>query len=178
MLEPQLAPLIPAIGMSIFVKNLVQVMQGARVKPIAPVLVGGVELGAIGDQTIHLAWTQLLIIVVTVVLMLAFTWLITQTTFGRRQRSCEQDRTMTALLDEPSLGLAPLYIRKIVQIVRELDRDAGMTILRVEQNANHALRVAHRAYVLQHGEIVLAGSGAELLASPEVRAAYLEGGHA
>jgi branched-chain amino acid transport system ATP-binding protein len=50
-----------------------------------------------------------------------------------------------------------------------------MTILLVEQNANQALRVAHRGYVLQHGEITLAGTGAELLASPEVRAAYLEG---
>ncbi len=86
-------------------------------------------------------------------------------------------RPKMLLLDEPSLGLAPLYIRKIFQIVRELNRESGMTILLVEQNANHALRVAHRAYVLQHGEIVLAGSGAELLASPEVRAAYLECGH-
>jgi branched-chain amino acid transport system ATP-binding protein len=86
-------------------------------------------------------------------------------------------RPKMLLLDEPSLGLAPLYIKKIFQIVRELNSEFGMTILLVEQNANHALRVAHRGYVLQHGEIVLAGSGAELLASPEVRAAYLEGGH-
>jgi len=86
-------------------------------------------------------------------------------------------RPKMLLLDEPSLGLAPLYIKKIFQIVRELNAEYGMTILLVEQNANHALRVAHRGYVLQHGEIVLAGSGAELLASPEVRAAYLEGGH-
>ena len=85
-------------------------------------------------------------------------------------------RPKLLLLDEPSLGLAPIYIRKIFQIVRELNRDHGMTILLVEQNANQALRVAHRGYVLQHGEITLAGSGAELLASPEVRAAYLEGG--
>ena len=81
------------------------------------------------------------------------------------------------LLDEPSLGLAPLYIKKIFQIIRELNRDYGMTILLVEQNANHALKVAHRAYVLQHGEIVLSGTGQELLTSPEVRAAYLDGGH-
>mgnify|MGYP002622439077 CR=1 FL=1 len=86
-------------------------------------------------------------------------------------------RPKLLLLDEPSLGLAPIYIRRIFQIVRELNRDHGMTILLVEQNANQALRVAHRGYVLQHGEITLAGSGAELLASPEVRAAYLEGGH-
>ena len=85
-------------------------------------------------------------------------------------------RPKLLLLDEPSLGLAPLYIRKIFQTLRELNRDHGMTILLVEQNAHHALRVAHRAYVLQHGSIVLAGTGRELLASAEVRAAYLEGG--
>ncbi|MDO4706016.1 MAG: ABC transporter ATP-binding protein [Comamonadaceae bacterium] len=86
-------------------------------------------------------------------------------------------RPRLLLLDEPSLGLAPIYIRKIFQIVRELNRDHGITILLVEQNANQALRVADRAYVLQHGQITLSGTGAELLASPEVRAAYLEGGH-
>ena len=94
----RLAPLISAIGMSIFLQNLVQVTQGARVKPIAPIIVGGVELASFDGQVVHLAWTQMLVIVVTVVLMLAFTWLITQTSFGRQQRACEQDRTMTALL--------------------------------------------------------------------------------
>ncbi len=85
-------------------------------------------------------------------------------------------RPKLLLLDEPSLGLAPIYIRKIFQIVRQLNEEYGMTILLVEQNANQALRVANRGYVLQHGQITLAGTGAELLASPEVRAAYLEGG--
>ncbi len=85
-------------------------------------------------------------------------------------------RPKLLMLDEPSLGLAPLYIKKIFQIIRELKRDFGMTVLLVEQNANHALKVADRAYVLQHGRIVLSGTGAELLASPEVRAAYLDGG--
>jgi len=87
-------------------------------------------------------------------------------------------RPQLLLLDEPSLGLAPLYIKKIFQIVRELNREHGMTILLVEQNAHHALRVAHRGYVLQHGQIILTGSGRELLENPEVHAAYLEGGHA
>ena len=87
-------------------------------------------------------------------------------------------RPKLLLLDEPSLGLAPLYIKKIFQIIRELNRDHGMTILLIEQNAHHALRAAHRGYVLQHGQIILSGTGKELLASPEVRAAYLEGGHA
>jgi branched-chain amino acid transport system ATP-binding protein len=86
-------------------------------------------------------------------------------------------RPKLLMLDEPSLGLAPIYIRRVFEIIRELNRDHGMTILLVEQNAHHALRVAHRGYVLQHGEVVLRGTGAELLASPEVRAAYLEGGH-
>ena len=92
---------------------------------------------------------------------------------GKNREAVGENR----LLDEPSLGLAPLYIKKIFQIVRELNAAHGMTILLVELNANHALKVAHRAYVMQHGQIVLSGSGAELLASPEVRAAYLEGGH-
>jgi len=86
-------------------------------------------------------------------------------------------RPKLLLLDEPSLGLAPLYIKKIFQTIGELNRDHGMTILLIEQNAHHALRAAHRGYVLQHGQIILAGTGKELLASPEVRAAYLEGGH-
>ena len=86
-------------------------------------------------------------------------------------------RPKLLMLDEPSLGLAPIYIRRVFEIIRELNRDHGMTILLVEQNAHHALRVAHRGYVLQHGEVVLSGTGKELLASPEVRAAYLEGGH-
>mgnify|MGYP000850453255 FL=1 len=87
-------------------------------------------------------------------------------------------RPQLLLLDEPSLGLAPLYIKKIFQTIRELNREHGMTILLVEQNAHHALRVADRSYVLQHGRIVLSGSGRELLANPEVHAAYLSGGHA
>ena len=87
-------------------------------------------------------------------------------------------RPKLLLLDEPSLGLAPLYIKKIFQTIRELNEDHGMTILLIEQNAHHALRAAHRGYVLQHGRITMTGSGRDLLASAEVRAAYLEGGHA
>lgn len=95
---PRLAPLISAIGMSIFLQNLVQVTQGARVKPIPPVIEGGVTLASVGGADVHLAWTQMLIIVVTVALMAGFTWLITRTSFGRQQRACEQDRMMTSLL--------------------------------------------------------------------------------
>ncbi|WP_376100518.1 ABC transporter ATP-binding protein [Roseomonas sp. CCTCC AB2023176] len=77
------------------------------------------------------------------------------------------------LLDEPSLGLAPLISRQIFSAIRDLNARTGLTVLLVEQNANQALRLAHRAYVLVNGRITLEGSGAELLARPEVRDAYL-----
>lgn len=95
---PRLAPLISAIGMSIFLQNLVQVTQGARVKPIPPLLTGGVDLFTHDGVTVSFSYSQMLIIVVTLALMLGFTYLITRTSFGRQQRACEQDRTMTALL--------------------------------------------------------------------------------
>ena len=81
------------------------------------------------------------------------------------------------LLDEPSLGLAPLVVRQIFGAIRHLNAETGLTVLLVEQNAFQALRVAHRGYVLVNGAITMAGTGAELLARPEIRAAYLEGGH-
>jgi branched-chain amino acid transport system ATP-binding protein len=87
-------------------------------------------------------------------------------------------RPTLLLLDEPSLGLAPLVVRQIFGAIRELNRVTGLTVLLVEQNAYQALRLAHRGYVLVNGSITMAGTGAELLARPEIRAAYLEGGHA
>ncbi len=87
-------------------------------------------------------------------------------------------RPRLLLLDEPSLGLAPLIVKQIFEVIRELNRSQGVTVLLVEQNAYHALKLAHRGYVLVNGQITLAGSGRQLLADPEVRAAYLEGGHA
>jgi len=95
---PRLAPLISAIGMSIFLQNMVQVTQGARVKPIPPLLTGGLDLFTHDGVTVSFSYSQMLIIVVTLALMLGFTYLITRTSFGRQQRACEQDRTMTALL--------------------------------------------------------------------------------
>ncbi len=86
-------------------------------------------------------------------------------------------RPRLLLLDEPSLGLAPLVVRLIFGAIRELNRTTGLTVLLVEQNAFQALRLAHRGYVLVNGAITMAGGGAELLARPEIRAAYLEGGH-
>lgn len=87
-------------------------------------------------------------------------------------------RPRLLLLDEPSLGLAPLVVKQIFATIGEINRERGMTVLLVEQNAYHALRLAHRAYVLVNGRIAMTGSGRELLDNPEVRAAYLEGGHA
>jgi len=85
-------------------------------------------------------------------------------------------RPRLLLLDEPSLGLAPLIVRQIFDVIRDLNRREGLTIFLVEQNAYHALRLAHRGYVLVNGVVTLEGTGKELLARPEVRAAYLEGG--
>jgi branched-chain amino acid transport system ATP-binding protein len=86
-------------------------------------------------------------------------------------------RPKLLLLDEPSLGLAPLIVRQIFEVIREINRSRGVTVFLVEQNAFHALKLAHRGYVMQTGRITLSGTGQELLANPEVRAAYLEGGH-
>ena len=87
-------------------------------------------------------------------------------------------RPTLLLQNEPSLGLAPLVVRQVFGAIRELNRSTGLTVLLVEQNAYQALRLAHRGYVLVNGSITMAGTGAELLARPEIRAAYLEGGHA
>jgi len=85
-------------------------------------------------------------------------------------------RPKLLLLDEPSLGLAPLIVKQIFEILRAINTELGTTIFLVEQNAHHALRLAHRGYVMVTGQITLSGSGAELLANPDVQAAYLEGG--
>ena len=86
-------------------------------------------------------------------------------------------RPRLLLLDEPSLGLAPILVKQIFEAIVEINRDQDVTILLVEQNAYQALRIARRGYVLATGQVVIEGSGAELLANPEIRAAYLEGGH-
>jgi branched-chain amino acid transport system ATP-binding protein len=85
-------------------------------------------------------------------------------------------RPRLLLLDEPSLGLAPLIAQQIFDIVRELNRRDKITVFLVEQNAFHALKLAHRGYVMVNGTITLTGTGAELLKRQEVQAAYLEGG--
>lgn len=85
-------------------------------------------------------------------------------------------RPRLLLLDEPSLGLAPLVVKQIFQVIKQINEEDGVTILLVEQNAFHALRLANRGHVMVNGQITLSGAGGELLNNPEVRAAYLEGG--
>lgn len=86
-------------------------------------------------------------------------------------------RPKLLLLDEPSLGLAPLIVKQIFDAIRELNKTQGLTVFLVEQNAFGALKLADRGYVMVNGNVTMSGSGKELLANPEVRAAYLEGGH-
>ncbi len=101
---------------------------------------------------------------------------------GGEQQMLAIGRAMMAkprllLLDEPSLGLAPIIVKLIFSAIKALNAEEGLTVLLVEQNANHALKLAHSAYVMVNGKITMSGTGAELLRRPEVRAAYLEGGH-
>jgi branched-chain amino acid transport system ATP-binding protein len=85
-------------------------------------------------------------------------------------------RPRLLMLDEPSLGLAPLVVKQIFDVIHDLNKKEGLTVFLVEQNAYHALKLADRGYVMVNGLITLSGGGRELLARPEIRAAYLEGG--
>ncbi len=85
-------------------------------------------------------------------------------------------RPRLLLLDEPSLGLAPLIVKQIFDAIRTLNQQDGLTVFLVEQNAYHALKLAHRGYVMINGLITLSGTGRELLERPEIKQAYLEGG--
>jgi branched-chain amino acid transport system ATP-binding protein len=85
-------------------------------------------------------------------------------------------RPKLLLLDEPSLGLAPLIVRQIFSVIRDLNAKRGLTVFLVEQNAYHALKLAHRGYVMVNGKITLSGNAADLLRREEIKAAYLEGG--
>ena len=94
----RLAPLISAIGMSLFLQNFVQIAQGARIKPLPPVVSGGFVLMDSGDFTVNLSYLQIVIVVLTLSLMTGFSLLISKTALGRQQRACEQDRTMASLV--------------------------------------------------------------------------------
>lgn len=85
-------------------------------------------------------------------------------------------RPKLLLLDEPSLGLAPLIVKGIFEAIKKLNQEEGLTVFLVEQNAFAALKLSDRGYVMVNGKVTMSGSGKELLSNPEVRAAYLEGG--
>ena len=96
--SPRLAALITAIGMSIFLQNYVQLLQGARNKPMQPIIRGGIELMRQGDYVVSLSYLQMFIILLTIVLMAVFSLIIAKTSLGRQQRACEQDQKMASLL--------------------------------------------------------------------------------
>ncbi len=85
-------------------------------------------------------------------------------------------RPRLLLLDEPSLGLAPMLVKQIFSVIKAINAEQNVTVFLVEQNAYHALRLAHRGYVMANGRILMSGTGTELLANEEIRSAYLEGG--
>ncbi|HEY8392850.1 MAG TPA: ABC transporter ATP-binding protein [Capillibacterium sp.] len=104
-------------------------------------------------------------------------WQLAGTLSGGEQQMLAVGRALMSrpqllMMDEPSLGLAPLLVKEIFRIIKEINQQ-GVTILLIEQNANAALQIADRGYVLETGRIVLSGTGRELLANPEVKAAYL-----
>jgi len=86
-------------------------------------------------------------------------------------------RPKLLLLDEPSLGLAPLIVKQIFEAIKVLNQTEKLTVFLVEQNAFAALKLSNRGYVMVNGKVTMSGPSKELLANPEVRAAYLEGGH-
>ena len=104
-------------------------------------------------------------------------WQLAGTLSGGEQQMLAVGRALMSkpkfiMMDDPSLGLAPLVVKDIFSIIKTINRE-GITVLLIEQNANMALQVAHRAYVLETGVLTLSGTGAELLADPKIREAYL-----
>jgi branched-chain amino acid transport system ATP-binding protein len=105
------------------------------------------------------------------------TWQLSGTLSGGEQQMLAVGRALMSrpklmMMDEPSLGLAPLIVKDIFNIIKEVNKQ-GVTILLIEQNANAALHIADKAYVMETGRITMTGSGAELLANPDVKKAYL-----
>jgi branched-chain amino acid transport system ATP-binding protein len=157
--------------------GLAQVPEGRRIFPRMSVL-ENLQMGALHGKG---AFAQDLARVTAL-----FPWLATRaqqragTLSGGEQQMLAIARALMSrpkllLLDEPSLGLAPLIVKHIFDVLEKLNRDEGLTLFLVEQNAYHALRLARRGYVMVNGEINLTGSGIELLARDDIRAAYLGG---
>ena len=157
--------------------GLAQVPEGRRIFPRMSVF-ENLQMGALnGNRTFARDLDHVISL---------FPWLSTRTQqragtlSGGEQQMLAISRALMShprllLLDEPSLGLAPLIVKQIFDVLKRLNRDEGLTLFLVEQNAYHALKLADRAYVMVNGEISHAGAGAELLVRDDIRAAYLGG---
>ncbi len=156
--------------------GLVQVPEGRRLFPYMTVL-ENLELGAYSPEARRSRAKSLELVFGMLPILEERQSQLAGSLSGGEQQMLAIGRGLMALprllmLDEPSLGLAPLMVKQILETVREANA-RGTTILLVEQNVQHSLRLAHRGYVLENGRIVLEGEGAELLGNPHLKKAYL-----
>jgi branched-chain amino acid transport system ATP-binding protein len=162
-------------------KGIAQSPEGRRIFPRMTVL-ENLQMGAITGEPAHFAGDIEKVMTLFPILRQRQTQRGGTLSGGEQQMlaiaRALMSRPRLLLLDEPSLGLAPMIVRQIFEVIRAINQEQGVTVFLVEQNAYHALRLAHRGYVMVNGQITLSGSGKDLLSNPEVRAAYLEGGHA
>jgi branched-chain amino acid transport system ATP-binding protein len=161
-------------------KGIAQSPEGRRIFPRMTVL-ENLQMGAITGEPAHFAGDIEKVMTLFPILRQRHTQRGGTLSGGEQQMlaiaRALMSRPRLLLLDEPSLGLAPMIVRQIFEVIRGINQEQGVTVFLVEQNAYHALRLAHRGYVMVNGQITLSGSGKDLLSNPEVRAAYLEGGH-
>ena len=156
--------------------GLVQVPEGRRLFPYMTVL-ENLELGAYTQQARHQRGKSLEMVFGLLPILKDRQGQLAGSLSGGEQQMLAIGRGLMALprllmLDEPSVGLAPLMVKQILETVRDINA-RGTTVLLVEQNVQHSLRLAHRGYVLENGRIVLEGKGTELLANPHLKKAYL-----
>ena len=159
--------------------------EGLGVFVLVTVILGG-GAAALAGRAIAVTWRSWWQVIVYALILGGAVRFIHFSLFGGTLSGGEQQmlaiaralmsRPRLLLLDEPSLGLAPLIVRQIFDAIKALNSQEGLTVFLVEQNAFHALRLAHRGYVMVNGAITLTGSGRELLEHPEIKSAYLEGG--
>ena len=156
--------------------GLVQVPEGRRLFPYMTVL-ENLELGAYSREARRQRAKSLEMVLGLLPILKERQGQLAGSLSGGEQQMLAIGRGLMALprllmLDEPSLGLAPMLVKQILETVRDVNA-RGMTVLLVEQNVQHSLRLAHRGYVLENGRIVLEGQGSELLGNPHLKKAYL-----
>lgn len=158
-------------------KGIVQVPEGRRIFPDLTVL-ENLEMGAFLRKNKKLIQQDLNYVMTLFPILEKRRSQLGGTLSGGEQQMLAISRALMArprvlLLDEPSLGLAPLIIKQIFEIIRQINKESNTTIFLVEQNANQALKLADRGYVMENGRITLVDSADNLLANDEVRKAYL-----